>query len=184
MKRFIDFWIALFAVLLLCPFLLLLALLVKLDSKGEAFFRQERVGRNGKNFVILKFRTMVSNAREVGPGYTIDGDQRITRLGKYLRRSSIDELPQLINVLTGDMSLVGPRPDLPNQEGDYTEEEWRARHQVRPGITGLAQATLRSQATLEQRKSYDLRYVAQHSLWMDVRILLATVRQVFGRGGN
>ena len=104
------------------------------------------------------------------------------RVGKFIRKTSIDELPQLINVLAGDMSLVGPRPDVPAQRAQYTLEEWTIRHRVRPGITGLAQATLRSDATPSQRLEMDLRYVRERSLWLDTKIILRTVGQLLGKG--
>jgi lipopolysaccharide/colanic/teichoic acid biosynthesis glycosyltransferase len=105
-------------------------------------------------------------------------------VGRLIRRTSLDELPQLINVIFGDMSVVGPRPDVPAQRTNYTEPEWLERHSVRPGITGLAQATLRSEATAEQRTSLDLQYVRNASIMLDLKVMLLTLRQVFGRGGN
>jgi lipopolysaccharide/colanic/teichoic acid biosynthesis glycosyltransferase len=126
---------------------------------------------------------MVANADQVGSFRTQEGDHRITKVGRFLRKTSLDELPQLVNVLTGDMSLVGPRPDTPKQEADYTPDEWEARHRVRPGITGLAQATLRSAATPEERIAADLDYARNPSLARDMRILAMTAKQVIGRRG-
>lgn len=184
MKRIFDLALASMALLLISPLLLLTAIAIRLDSPGPVFFRQQRVGRHGKPFGILKFRSMVVDAAKLGSHMTADNDPRITRVGRFIRRTSLDELPQLINVLYGDMSLVGPRPDVPAQKGDYTEEEWAVRHSVRPGITGLAQATLRSAATPEQRKEMDLRYAQTASLAQDLRIILMTVKQVLTKGGN
>jgi lipopolysaccharide/colanic/teichoic acid biosynthesis glycosyltransferase len=183
MKRLIDFGIALILLILTFPLLIGVALVVRLDSPGPIIFRQRRIGRSGQHFFILKFRSMVSNAESQGPYHTATNDLRVTRSGRWLRRTSVDELPQLLNVLKGEMSLVGPRPDVPQQRDLYTEDEWNRRLRVRPGITGLAQATLRSNATLEQRKQLDLSYADSPSVIWDAKILLCTVLQVFGRGG-
>lgn len=184
MKRSLDIFGALLTLALLCPLLLAVALAIKLDSPGPVLFRQIRVGRDGDPFGMLKFRSMVVNAEQLGGYSTAEGDSRITRVGRFIRRTSLDELPQIFNVLRGDMSWVGPRPDVPAQRGDYSAAEWSARHRVRPGITGLAQATLRSMATLEQRKAMDLDYAAHPSLRLDCKILLMTLSQVLRRGGN
>lgn len=178
MKRFFDLMLSLFALTLLWPLLLLTALLIYLDSPGPVLFRQTRVGRGGKPFSIYKFRSMVANAEALGGYSTEQGDARITRVGHWIRKSSVDELPQIFNVLFGDMSWVGPRPDVPAQRQNYTDAEWLARHRVRPGITGLSQALLRSQATPEQRKSLDIQYAEQASLWLDLKILLLTFKQL------
>lgn len=182
LKRSIDFVGAVVALLLLSPVLLIVAVAVRLDSPGPALFRQTRIGRGCAEFRIYKFRSMVPDAPRLGGHSTAFGDPRITRVGRFIRRTSLDELPQIFNVLFGDMSIVGPRPDVPAQRGDYTEEQWRERHQVRPGITGLAQSTLRSDATPSQRLELDLRYVREHSVWMDVKIVLGTVRQMIRSG--
>ena len=184
MKRVLDIVIALLALLVASPLLLVVSVVIKLDSRGPVLFRQQRVGLQGKHFEIYKFRTMVDKADVAGPYYTREGDPRITTIGSLLRRSSIDELPQLLNVLFGNMSLVGPRPDLPRQEADYSSEQWRKRHTVRPGITGLAQARLRSDATHEQRTLLDLQYVDDASVWFDLKIMGLTLQQVLFRGGN
>lgn len=168
---------------LLSPILLLIGLAVALTSPGGALYRQTRVGLHGRPFTIYKFRSMVANADQVGSFRTQEGDRRITKVGRILRKTSLDELPQLLNVLKGDMSLVGPRPDTPQQEADYTPAEWKARHQVRPGITGLAQATLRSAATPAERIAADLDYARNPSFARDIRILAMTARQVIGRRG-
>ncbi len=182
LKRLFDIALSLLVLLPLLPLLLLLGLLVAIDSPGGVFFAQQRVGRGGRIFHILKFRSMVADAESRGSFQTAEGDSRITRIGRFLRRSSLDELPQLINVLKGDMSLVGPRPDVPAQRELYTDEEWSMRTSVRPGITGLAQATVRSAATMEQRKALDLEYVQKASFWFDLKIMLLTIRQVLGKG--
>jgi len=126
----------------------------------------------------------VKNAASIGPYNTQAGDPRITRVGRFLRRTSIDELPQLLNVLKGDMSLVGPRPDLPVQRSLYNAADWAQRCSVRPGITGLAQAALRSDATPEQRLALDLQYAREHGLRMDAKILLLTLGRLSAKGAN
>lgn len=133
---------------------------------------------------MYKFRSMVKNASQVGPYFTTDNDPRITRVGRFIRRTSIDELPQVINVLLGDMSLVGPRPDVPVQRSLYTEADWVERCSVRPGITGLAQAMYRSDSTEHQRLEADLRYVREASLWLDLKICWWTLRRLRGQGAN
>ena len=185
LKRGSDLLVAALVLLLLAPLLLLLALLVWLDSPGPVLFRQQRVGRGGRAFAILKFRSMVADAERRGGYATLSGDPRITRVGRWLRRSSLDELPQLLNVLRGEMSLVGPRPDVPAQRRLYAPRDWELRCSVRPGITGLAQATLRSSATPEQRLALDLAYVRRQSLALDLQVLARTAVAVlgFGRGG-
>jgi len=145
-------------------------------------YRQKRIGLNGKEFDILKFLSMVENADKIGSYQTSYADERVTRVGSFLRRTSLDELPQLVNVLKGDMSIVGPRPDVPAQRKLYSDAEWSKRTSVRPGITGLAQATLRSAAIPDQRVALDLNYVEQASLLFGLKVLLLTVRQVLGKG--
>lgn len=181
-KRLADLVVAALLLLLLAPLLLLLALTVRLDSPGPVLFRQQRVGRGGVPFSMLKFRSMVVDAPRLGGYSTAAGDPRITRSGRWLRRFSLDELPQLINVLRGDMSLVGPRPDVPAQRANYSDAEWQQRHRVRPGITGLAQGTVRSHARPGERKALDLQYVREQSLVLDLKILLLTLRQLLGKG--
>ncbi|MEO8654337.1 MAG: sugar transferase [Ramlibacter sp.] len=184
MKRAFDLVLALFALMVLAPVLLLAALAVLLESGPPVLFDQVRVGLGGREFRMYKFRSMMKNAAALGSYHTAAGDPRITRVGAFLRRTSIDELPQLLNVLAGDMSLVGPRPDVPAQRTLYSERDWAQRCSVRPGITGLAQALLRSEATQEQRLSLDLRYAREHSVWLDLRILGRTVARLSGKGSN
>lgn len=184
-KRAFDIVVALFLLMVLSPVLIASALAVALTSPGPALYIQSRVGRNRQLFRVWKFRSMVANADQVGGYSTASGDPRITRIGRILRKTSIDELPQLWNVLRGDMSLVGPRPLTPMQESTFSPEAWAKRHQVRPGITGLAQAKLRSSATPEQRTALDLEYVDRHTLSLDLQILGMTVKQIlFRRAGN
>lgn len=184
MKRAVDIVLAALALAILAPLMALVALAIAFDSGAPVLFRQQRVGLGGRSFCIYKFRTMVRDAAALGSYQTASDDPRITRLGRLLRRTSLDELPQLLNVLQGDMSLVGPRPDVPAQEALYAPADWRLRCSVRPGITGLAQALLRSEATPRQRLDLDLRYVREHSLALDARILWWTLRRLTGRGAN
>lgn len=184
MKRALDVLVAAAALVALSPVLAAVALAIVLETGMPVLFRQVRIGLAGREFGMYKFRSMVRNAAAVGPYYTSAADPRITRVGAFIRRTSLDELPQLFNVLTGDMSLVGPRPDVPAQRSLYSAEAWAQRCSVRPGITGLAQATLRSEATPEQRLALDLRYAREHSLWLDLRILAWTVGRLAGKGAN
>lgn len=184
MKRLLDIATALLALLLLSPLLLGTALAVALESGFPVLFRQTRVGLHGREFGMFKFRSMVKNAASIGPYFTSANDPRVTRVGRFIRRTSLDELPQLINVLTGDMSLVGPRPDVPAQKSLYTEADWSQRCSVRPGITGLAQALYRSESTEAQRLEADLRYTREASLWLDLKICWWTIRRLSGKGAN
>ncbi|MFC5498799.1 sugar transferase [Caenimonas terrae] len=179
-----DLVLSFIALLLLSPLMLVTAAAVAADSGRPVLFVQRRVGRGGREFGMLKFRSMARDAAATGPHYTASNDPRITRVGRFIRRTSLDELPQLLNVFKGDMSLVGPRPDLPAQRADYSEADWIERCSVRPGITGLAQARLRSQATPAQRLALDLQYVRECSLALDFRILLWTLARLRGHGSN
>jgi len=174
-KRALDVAVAVIGIVVTSPFLLATALAIKLESRGPVIFRQERVGRNGRSFQILKFRTMVEGAHLLGPGYLVSkGDSRITRIGAFLRRWSLDELPQLYNILRGQMSVVGPRPTLRYQVDQYTDFQ-RRRLEVLPGVTGWAQTRGRNGLTWPERIELDVWYVEHRSLALDVRILLKTL---------
>lgn len=183
-KRLVDIVVATLALTVLALPMAAVAMLVRLHDGGPSFYRQLRVGRGGQTFRMLKFRSMVVNADALGGYATSLGDERITPVGRFIRRTSLDELPQLLNVLWGDMSIVGPRPDVPAQKSMYTEEQWRTRHLVRPGITGLAQAIARSHASPAARTKLDLAYVRDVSLWLDFKIVLMTVRQLMTKSSN
>lgn len=183
-KRILDLAFSSAALALLSPLLLAVSIAIALDDGFPVLFRQRRVGKGGREFDMLKFRSMVKNAASVGPYFTQTADPRITRVGRFIRRTSLDELPQLFNVLKGDMSLVGPRPDLPVQKSLYSEADWAERCRVRPGITGLAQALYRSDCTEQQRLEADLRYVREASFWLDLRILWWTLARLGGKGAN
>ncbi len=184
MKRAMDLILSVSGLLLLWPVMLLAAVAVAADSGLPVLFVQQRVGLGGRGFGMIKFRSMVMDAAGTGCYQTQADDPRITPVGRWLRRTSIDELPQLLNVLRGDMSLVGPRPDLPAQSANYTAADWLERCSVRPGLTGLAQVTLRSQATPAQRLALDLQYVREAGLALDLKILGRTLARLGGRGSN
>jgi len=183
-KRLVDVGASVLLLVLLGPLLLGAAACIALESGFPVLFRQTRLGLLGREFGMFKFRSMVKNAAAIGPYFTADNDPRITRVGRFIRRTSIDELPQLINVLAGDMSLVGPRPDVPAQRRLYTDADWAQRCSVRPGITGLAQALLRSEGSEAQRLALDLRYSREVSVWLDLKIMWWTLGRLSGRGGN
>jgi lipopolysaccharide/colanic/teichoic acid biosynthesis glycosyltransferase len=205
-KRGIDLIIGSALLVLVAPLMLVIALFVRCSSQGPVIFRQQRVGYRGQTFTMLKFRTMkhkcddgvhreyVTNlfrsdvradpSRAVT--YKLDDDPRITRVGRFLRRTSLDELPQLLNVVTGDMSLVGPRPILP-WEAELLPPEFAARFAVQPGITGLWQVAGRNQLTMHEAVELDVAYVRRHSMWLDLWILVLTIPAVLrtaltGRG--
>ena len=174
-KRALDLLIAVPGIVVMSPFLLVTALAIKLESRGPVIFRQERVGRHGRSFQILKFRTMVDGAHLLGPGYLLSrNDPRITRVGAFLRRWSLDELPQLFNILRGEMSVVGPRPTLRYQVDQYTGFQ-RRRLEALPGVTGWAQIRGRNGLTWPERIELDVWYVDHRSLALDLRILLKTL---------
>jgi len=189
MKRAFDVCASLAALVLLSPILAAVAVAVRLSSPGPAIFRAQRAGLDGKPFDMLKFRTMRQGSPDLrnpdGSTFNAADDPRVTRLGAWLRRTSLDELPQLWNVIRGDMSLVGPRPDLPDQLRLYSKADYR-RLGVRPGLTGLAQVTGRNRLTWQQRREVDLEYVSSRTMWLDLSILARTVpgvlsgRDVFG----
>lgn len=184
MKRAFDMVLSLLGLVVLSPLLALAAASIAIESGRPILFRHTRLGLGGREFGMYKFRSMVKDAAAVGPWHTASDDPRITAVGRFLRRTSIDELPQLLNVLKGDMSLIGPRPDVPAQRVLYSDTDWAMRCSVRPGITGLAQAQLRSEATEAQRLALDLRYAREHGFWLDLRILGWTLARINGKGSN
>ncbi len=181
-KRALDFSMALAMIVALSPIYLLLYVLIRINMGSPTVFRQERPGFNEKIFTVMKFRSM--NSKRGEDGKLLPDAQRITPLGKFLRKSSLDELPQLFNVLKGDMSFVGPRPLLPRYLPYYTEEE-KLRHSVRPGITGLAQVNGRNAISWDRKLAYDVEYVKNISFLNDLKILLLTAKKVlFGNDIN
>lgn len=172
-KRFFDFLISLLIILFLVPLFIILYILVKLDSKGDFFFFQERLGKNGQIFKVFKIRTMTDKVR-VADREILKGDSEVTRMGNILRRLKIDELPQIINIFKGDMSFVGPRPCLPNQISEFNEDG-KTRILVTPGLTGLAQTNGNIYLTWEERWKYDRYYVENLSFFLDIAIVFKTV---------
>ena len=180
MRRAVDVAVAGAGLVAVSPVLALAALAVKLDDRGPILFRQVRVGKDGADFELLKLRTMIVGAESQGAGYAVDrGDSRITRIGRFLRRTSVDELPQLWNVVRGEMSLIGPRPTLRYQVDRYDEHQ-RHRLDIRPGITGWAQVNGRAALPWAERIELDVWYVEHRSLALDLKILLRTPRALFG----
>ena len=178
LKRVIDFTIVLIALLIIWPILAIITIWLHFANKGAgAFFYQERPGKDEKIFKVIKFKSM-TDERDAEGNLLPDKD-RITAVGKFVRKTSIDELPQLINVLKGDMALIGPRPLLPEYLPYYTERE-KLRHTVRPGISGWAQVNGRNNCTWDEKLEYDAYYVEHLSLWMDIRVLLTTIKNVLG----
>ena len=193
LKRIADFILSLVGIIILSVVFVILAIWIKLDSKGPAIFKQVRVGKDGKNFTIYKFRTMVVNAEkkrelDIDPGnlenfvFQSKNDNRVTKSGAFLRKTSLDEIPQLFNVFIGNMSLVGPRPEIPDVVKFYPDS-YKQRLFVTPGITGLAQVSGRGEIELGKTVYYDLMYIKNFSLWMDIKILLKTVSSVFKSEG-
>jgi lipopolysaccharide/colanic/teichoic acid biosynthesis glycosyltransferase len=190
-KRTLDILGALFGIVFLLPVLILVALFIKLeDPKGPVLFKQQRIGKNGKPFNMYKFRSMVSNAEELleklldknevsGLMFKIKEDPRITKVGKIIRKTSLDELPQLFNVLKGEMSLVGPRPPLPREVKEYNLFHWK-RLEVTPGCTGLWQVSGRNHVGFEEMVELDIQYIQNRSMVYDMKIILLTLKVLFG----
>jgi len=182
-RRIFDIAVSSLALLLNAPLLALAALVVRLESPGAAIYRQRRVGLDGRPFDVLKLRTMVDGAEHIGAGLAINAnDSRVTRVGAFLRRTSLDELPNLVNVLRGEMSLIGPRPTLPVQVEQYSERQ-RGRLAVKPGITGWAQVNGRASLPWSERIELDLFYIEHRSLRLDLKILWRTCAMVLGGSG-
>jgi len=182
LKRLFDVLAATLALVILSPLLAGIAIAVRLGSPGPALFRQQRAGRDGRPFTLYKFRTMRLDVDPFGPSPKSGEDPRLTRLGRWLRECSLDELPQLVNVVKGDMSLVGPRPLYLSQVAEWNDRQ-RKRLCVKPGLTGLAQIAGRGGLTREEKLELDVRYVDQAGLCMDMRIILGTLTRAFARRG-
>lgn len=189
-KRMIDVVLSLFGLVLISPFVVIIAILIKIDSKGPVFFKHHRIGKNGKPFYMYKFRTMKDGAEamindftpeqleEWSENFKLKDDPRITRIGKFLRKTSLDELPQLINILRGDMSIVGPRPIIEVELEEYgnDKDEFLS---IRPGLTGWWASNGRSEISYPERCSYELYYVRNESFWLDVKVMFLSVFSVF-----
>ncbi|ERK32254.1 galactosyl transferase CpsE [Clostridium intestinale URNW] len=189
-KRFIDIFCSSLGILLLSPVFIVVGTIIKLDSKGPIIFSQKRVGKDGKEFKMYKFRSMVVNAEELkkklmhqnemsGPMFKMKDDPRITKIGKFIRKTSIDELPQLINVLKGEMSLVGPRPSLPKEVAQF--EPWMMRRlDVKPGLTCYWQVSGRNNIDFDDWMKLDIKYVEDRSIKLDIKLIFKTVFVLFG----
>ena len=189
-KRLIDVVCSFLGVLVLSPLFIIIAIIIKTTSKGPVFFSQRRVGKNGKEFYMYKFRSMVVNAEELkeklsaqnemsGPMFKMKDDPRVTKVGKFIRKTSIDELPQLWNVLKGEMSLVGPRPSLPKEVAQF--ENWMyKRLEVKPGLTCYWQVSGRNNIDFEDWMKLDIKYVDERSTWIDIKLIFKTVGVLFG----
>jgi lipopolysaccharide/colanic/teichoic acid biosynthesis glycosyltransferase len=182
-RRALDIAVSATVLVLTSPLIALAALAIRLESRGPVIYSQPRAGLHGEVFSVLKLRTMIDGAEHVGAGLAIDAnDSRITRVGAFLRRTSLDEVPNLVNVLRGEMSLIGPRPTLPAQVAQYTPRQ-RGRLAIRPGITGWAQVNGRASLPWEERIELDLFYISHRSPELDARILARTVAMVLGGSG-
>lgn len=184
LKRLMDLFGSLIGIIIISPILIIIILLIKLTSKGPVFFKQERLGKDGEIFKIIKFRTMIVNAEKIGDGLTVkdNSDNRITKVGKFLRKTSLDELPQLVNVIKGDMSLVGPRPPVTYfpYDGIGNYPEWaKQRFKMLPGVTGLAQITVRNSVVWDERIKIDNKYIETFSFWLDIKIIFKTILKLF-----
>jgi len=180
LKRLGDIIISLLALMVLLPFFAVIAVAVRLSSNGPAIFRQERAGKNGKPFVFYKFRTMKVGVELFGPSPKSGDDPRLTKVGKFLREYSLDELPQLFNILKGEMSIVGPRPLYLSQMAEWSERQ-KKRLLVKPGLTGLAQISGRGELTREEKLELDVKYVEEAGFWTDIKVVLKTIALVFRR---
>ena len=182
-KRFCDIIISFFAFLIFLPVILICILAIKLETKGPAFFLHERTGYKGEKFRLYKLRGMVHNALEIGPEITGVNDSRITKVGKFLRRTSIDEIPQIINVIKGEMSIVGPRPEITSITDNYSDSQ-REVFNFKPGITGISQINGRQTLTPDQRVKMEIEYYKNATLFSDLKVILKTVKVVISNEGN
>ena len=192
-KRMIDVIGALCGILLLLPVMIVVAIRIKIDSKGPIFFAQERVGQDGRGFMMYKFRSMCTDAEYLleklqdknemsGPMFKIKEDPRVTKIGKFIRKTSIDELPQLFNILKGEMSLVGPRPSLPKEVAQFTSFQ-KQRLVAKPGLTCYWQTSGRSDVSFEEWMEMDVEYIGERNTWVDIRLIFKTVGVLFGDEG-
>lgn len=182
-KRFSDIVISILSLIFTLPIFILVSIAIKLESKGPVFFIHPRAGLNGKAFKMIKFRGMIDNALQYGPELTQKDDPRITKVGKFLRRTSIDELPQLINVLKGEMSVVGPRPEILSITQKYSDAHKEVFKFI-PGITGYSQINGRQMLTPEQRTEMEINYYKNETFWSDLKIILGTFTVVLSNEGN
>lgn len=185
LKRFFDIVICSLSIIILLPFWIVISIAIKCDSKGPIFFAQERRTKNGRIFKMYKFRSMVVNAENMGAGlFNYENDPRVTKVGRFMRNTSIDELPQLWNVVKGDISIVGPRPCVTYELGDFDtlNKKYKKRFQMRGGITGLAQVKGRNENSWDEKVTYDNQYVdlfRKQGIWLDIKIIFGTIAKVF-----
>lgn len=183
-KNVLDFILSLLALIVLFPFFCIFAIIIKLESKGPVFFKQKRIGKDKKEFYIYKFRTMRTDTPKDMPTHMLkNADSYITKSGKIFRKTSIDELPQIINILKGQMSIIGPRPALWNQEDLIEERDKYNANSIRPGLTGWAQVNGRDELEIPIKAKFDGEYVEKMSLWFDIKIFLKTIIKVFKHDG-
>jgi len=183
-KRFYDTILSLIGLVILSPLLLLIMIFIKLDSKGPILFKQKRIGRNKKHFYILKFRTMRVDTPKDTPTHMLENPQQwITKVGQFLRKTSLDEIPQIINILKGDMSIIGPRPALWNQYDLVEERDKYGVHKLYPGLTGYAQINGRDELPIPEKAELDGYYVKNISLWLDIKIFFGTIISIFKSDG-
>lgn len=183
-KRFYDIVLSFIGLIVLSPLFLILIILIKLDSKGPILFKQKRIGRNKKHFYILKFRTMRIDTPKDTPTHMLENPQQwITKVGKFLRKTSLDEIPQIINILKGDMSIIGPRPALWNQFDLIEERDKYDVHKLYPGLTGYAQINGRDELPIHEKAKLDGFYVEHISLWFDIKIFFGTIISIFKSDG-
>lgn len=183
-KRFMDFFLSFLGLMVLSPIFLILIILIKLDSKGPILFKQKRVGKNKKHFNILKFRTMRIDTPKDTPTHLLENpEQWITKVGKFLRKTSLDELPQLLNILKGDMSIIGPRPALWNQFDLIEERDLYHINSIRPGLTGYAQIKGRDTITIHEKVMLDKYYFEHMGLWLDIKVFFGTIISIFKSEG-
>jgi lipopolysaccharide/colanic/teichoic acid biosynthesis glycosyltransferase len=181
-KRGVDFIVSLLSLIILLPLFVVIVVAIRLSSKGPAIFKQQRAGKEGKPFVFYKFRTMKEDVEPFGPSPKSGKDARLTKIGKFIREYSLDELPQLFNILKGDMSIVGPRPLYLSQIKEWNERQ-KKRLLVKPGLTGLAQISGRGELTKEEKLELDVKYVETAVFFVDIKIILKTIVSVFRRKG-
>lgn len=184
-KRFMDIFIALIALLLTLPLMVVFGVLIILESNGSCFYSQTRVGKDGKLFTIYKLRSMYIDAEKGGPRWAQENDPRVTKIGRYIRKTRIDEIPQLINIIKGDMSMVGPRPERPYYIHEFNKEipEYNHRLTIIPGLTGWAQVNGGYELSPREKLEKDLYYIKNQSIWLDFKIILKTIKIVLSGNG-
>ncbi|MBP2698839.1 sugar transferase [Vibrio parahaemolyticus] len=189
LKRIFDLFFSIVGIILFSPFFIIIPILIKRESDGPVLFKQDRIGINGKIFSIYKFRSMVVNAENIGGGlFNTADDPRVTRVGNFLRNTSLDEIPQFLNILKGDMSFVGPRPPVTYELGDYNDwdEDLKKSFSIKPGVTGLAQVSGRNELNWDQKTKYNLEYLEKekkYGLIYDIKIILLTIYKVIKNEG-